>query len=340
VSQRIETPVAGATPVAPAAAVVDRRRAKRQAAWRRRGTVLLFLSPWLVGFSVFFGYPLVMSAYLSFTHYDLLNPPKWIGLENYRYLFGEDPDIWPAVKNTLWLVVVLVPLQVVFAFGMALLLTRARRGAGVFRTVFYLPALVPPVAATLGFVYLLNPATGPVNTLLGKLGIDGPLWFNDPAWSKPSLTLLGLWGIGNTMVIFLAAVLDVPKHLEESAELDGAGPVQRLRWVTLPTISPVILFSVVIGVIAAMQYFTQAYVAAAVAAGQASQAGSVSTLELGYPEGSTLFYPILLYYNGFRFFNMGYAAAMSIVLLGVAFLLTLVILGNSRRWVHYQGAVR
>jgi multiple sugar transport system permease protein len=293
-----------------------------------------------VGFSVFFGYPLVMSAYLSFTTYDLLGSPQWVGLGNYRYLFREDPEIWTAVKNTLWLVAVLVPLQVLFAFGVATMLARAKTGVGLFRTVFYLPALVPPVAATLGFVYILNPATGPVNTILDKLGIEGPLWFNDPAWSKPSLTLLGIWGIGNTMVIFLAAILDVPRHLAESAELDGAGPFRRMRWVTLPTISPVILFSVVIGVIAAMQYFTQAYVAAAVAAGQASQAGSVSTLELGYPEGSTMFYPILLYYNGFRFFQMGYASAMAMLMLGVAFGLTLLILGQSRRWVHYQGAAR
>jgi multiple sugar transport system permease protein len=317
-----------------------RRRARRRATWRRRGTVLLFLSPWIVGFSVFFGYPLVMSAYLSFTTYDLLSSPQWVGLDNYRYLFHDDPEIWTAVKNTLWLVAVLVPLQVLFAFGVATILARAKTGVGFFRTVFYLPALVPPVAATLGFVYILNPATGPVNTILDKLGIEGPLWFNDPAWSKPSLTLLGLWGIGNTMIIFLAAILDVPRHLSESAQLDGAGPFRRMRWVTLPTISPVILFSVVIGVIAAMQYFTQAYVAAAVAAGQASQAGSVSTLELGYPEGSTMFYPILLYYNGFRFFQMGYASAMAMLMLGVAFLLTLLILGQSRRWVHYQGAAR
>jgi multiple sugar transport system permease protein len=335
----ISTPAAGAVTAAPAAASA-RRRAKRRATWRRRGTVLLFLSPWIVGFSVFFGYPLVMSAYLSFTSYDLLSSPHWVGLGNYRYLFREDPEIWTAVRNTLWLVAVLVPLQVLFAFGVATMLARAKTGVGFFRTVFYLPALVPPVAATLGFVYILNPATGPVNTILDKLGIDGPLWFNDPTWSKPSLTLLGLWGIGNTMVIFLAAILDVPCHLTESAQLDGAGPLARLRWVTLPTISPVILFSIVIGVIAAMQYFTQAYVAAAVAAGQASQAGSVSTLELGYPEGSTMFYPILLYYNGFRFFQMGYASAMAMLMLGVAFLLTLIILGNSRRWVHYQGAAR
>jgi multiple sugar transport system permease protein len=334
------TPVAAAGASAPAAPALARRRAKSRAAWRRRLVVLAFLSPWIVGFTVFFGYPLVMTGYLSLTHYDLLSPPRWIGLANYRYLLGDDPEVWPAVRNTLWIIAVAVPLQVLFAFGIAIMLTRARRGVGAFRTVFYLPALVPPVAATLGFVYLLNPATGPVNVILGKLGIEGPLWFNDPGWAKPSLVMLGLWGIGNTMVIFLAAVLDVPKHLYESAELDGAGAYQRMRWVTLPLISPVILFAVILGVIQGLQYFTQAYVAASVAAGQASQAGGTSTLELGYPEGSTLFYPILLYYHGFRYFHMGYASAMAVLLLVVAFALTLVIIRGSRRLVHYQGAAR
>lgn len=298
------------------------------------------MSPWLIGFSVFFGYPLVMSAYLSFTHYDLLSPPRWVGLANYRYLLGADAQIWPAVRNTLWIIVVGVPLQVLFAFGVAVMLTRARRGVGIFRTIFYLPALIPPVAATLGFVYLLNPATGPVNVVLAKIGREGPLWFNDPGWAKPSLVLLSLWGIGNTMIIFLAAVLDVPAHLYESAQLDGAGALQRLRWVTLPTISPVLLFAVVLGVIQGLQYFTQAFVAASVAGGSASAAGTTSNLELGYPEGSTLFYPVLLYYHGFRFFNMGYASAMAMLMLAVAFAVTLLILRNSRRWVHYQGATR
>ncbi len=302
--------------------------------------VLAFMSPWLVGFCVFVAYPLIYSAYLSFFSYDLLNPARYIGLANYRYLFQEDPEVWTAVKNTIWLMVIAVPLQVLFALGVAMLLTRARTGAGVFRTIFYLPALAPPVAATLGFVYLLNPATGPVNVGLDKLGIEGPLWFNSPEWSKPSLTLLGMWGIGNIMIIFLASILDVPRHLHESAQLDGASAFQRFRLVTIPTMSPVILFAVVLGVIQALQYFTQAYVAASIAAGQASQAGTTSTLEQGYPEGSTLFYPVLLYYHGFRFFNMGYASAMAMLLLAVAFAVTLLIISNSRRWVHYSGAAR
>jgi multiple sugar transport system permease protein len=323
-------------PRALAGPVRDRRR-RRKAAWRRRALVLGLMSPWLVGFTVFFGYPLVSSAYLSLTHYDLLSPPRWVGLANYRFLFEQDQQVWPAVRNTLWLMAFAVPLQVLFAFGVALMLTRARRGVGFFRTVFYLPALAPPVAATLGFVYLLNPATGPVNVILGHLGIEGPLWFNSPTWSKPSLVLLGMWGVGNLMIIFLAALIDVPRHLYESALIDGAGPLQRLRWVTLPTISPVILFAVVIGVIESLQYFTQAYVAASVATGQAA---SESAVNLGYPENSTLFYPVLLYTQGFRYFNMGYASAMAMLLLAVALTITLLILRSSRLWVFYQGAGR
>src|SRR3954452_25219856 len=315
----------------------ERRRARRRAAWGRRRLGLALMSPWIVGFTVFFGYALVMNLYLSFTHYDLLSAPRWIGLANYKFMFSKDPQVWTAIKNTLWMICIMVPLQVLFAFGIALLLARARSGAGVFRTIFYLPALAPPVAATLGFVFILNPGTGPVNVILDKLGIEGPLWFQDPSWSKPALTLLALWGIGNTMVIFLAAVLDVPRPLYESAELDGAGAFQRLVYVTLPSISPVLLFAVVYGVIQGLQYFTQAYVAAGVAAGQASQAADVTSVNLGYPKDSTLFYPILLYQHGFNDFQMGYASAIATVLLVVSFAFTLGIVRNSRRWT---GAAR
>jgi multiple sugar transport system permease protein len=320
----------------PAVRPHDRRSARRRAAWRRRGLVLAFMSPWILGFTIFFGYPLVMTAYYSFTHYDLLSSPRWIGLANYKYLFNDDPQVGSAVSNTLWMIAVAVPLNVLFAFGIALMLSRARRGIGFFRTVFYLPALVPPVAATLGFVYLLNPGTGPLNSLLEKLGLPQPLWFDSPTWSKPSLVMLGVWGVGNMMIIFLAAIIDVPRHLYESAELDGAGTFQRMRWVTLPTISPVILFAVVIGVIEGMQYFTQAYVASTIAAGSAASAAEGAN-SLGYPLDSTLFYPVLLYQQGFRYFNMGYASAMAMLLLAVAFAVTYLIVSNSRRWVHYQG---
>lgn len=298
------------------------------------------MSPWIVGFSVFFGYPLVTSVYLSFTHYDLLSSPRWVGLANYRYMFHDDPQFWTAVKNTvIWMVAIAVPLQVLFAFGVAVFVARVKSGGSVFRTIFYLPALAPPVAATLAFVYILNPATGPVNTALGKLGIQGPLWFQDPNWAKPSLILLSLWGVGNVMVIFLASILDVPAHLYEAAEIDGTSSFQRLRWVTLPIISPVILFAVVLGVIQGLQYFTQAYVASGVAAGQASQAADSSSTTLGYPLDSTLFYPVLLYEHGFSDFQMGYAAALSVLLLAVSFAVTMFIVLNSRKWVH-QAAPR
>jgi multiple sugar transport system permease protein len=323
--------------VSGAPVALGRARARRAARARRWKLVLGLMSPWIVGFTAFFVFPFGANVYYSLTHYDLLSSPRWVGLANYRYLFSEDPEVWPAVRNTLWLVAIMVPAQVLFAFGAALALSRARRGLGIFRTIFYLPTLAPVVAATLGFLYLFNPATGPVNTILGSVGIEGPLWFNSPGWAKPTLVLLALWGIGNLMIIFLAAVLDVPRQLQESAQLDGAGPVQRLLRVTLPTISPVILFSLVIAVIDALQYFTQAWVASRIAqGGQASQ----SLTSLGYPEGSTMFYPVLLYNHGFQRFNMGYAAAMSILLLIVALAVTLVILRNARRWVYYQGQPR
>jgi multiple sugar transport system permease protein len=315
-----------------------RRLSRRRADRRRRGLVLLLMSPCILGFGIFFAYPIVTTAYLSFFHYDLLSAPKFIGLDNYRFMLRSDPRVWPAIRNTLWMIAVSVPARVAFGIGIALLLARVRRGAGVARTIFYLPALVPPVAATLGFVYLLNPATGPVNAMLGVAGISGPNWFQSPTWAKPSLVLLSIWAVGNVMVIFLAAVLDVPRQLYEAAEIDGAGPFQRLRHITLPAISPVILFAVVTGVIDGLQYFTQAYVASQIAVGQASQAGSVSTAELGYPLGSTLFYPILLYDSAFRRFTMGYASALTMVLLVAAFVVTYVIIRRSRRLIHFEGA--
>ena len=301
--------------------------------WRRRLTVLGFMAPALVGISLFLVYPLLAAVYFSFTRFDLLTAPAWVGLRNYVYLFTEDPTVWKAARNTLWLVAVLVPARMVAALGTGMLLTSLRRGAGFFRTVFYLPALAPPVAATIAFVFLFNPATGPVNGLLGRLGIDGPLWFDSPAWAKPSLVLLGVWGVGDLMVIFLAGLLDVPTSLYEAASIDGAGAWQRFRYVTLPSISPVILFAAITGVIQTLQYFTQAAVAASVASGSATTGGGVSST-FGYPEESTLTYPLHLYVAGFRYYDMGYANALAVVLFVVAFAVTLVLLRRSRAFVN------
>jgi len=306
------------------------RIAKRRANRRRRLTVLSFMSPWIVGFTVFFAYPLVTTAYLSFNHYDLLASPRWVGLANYRFM-GQDPNFWPGVRNSLWMILIAVPVTVVFAFCVALTVSKARRGAGLLRTVFYLPTLAPPVAATLGFVYLFNARTGPIDKILGWLHLPQPLWFDDPHLAKPALTLLGMWGVGTVMIIFLASLLDVPVQLYEAAELDGANAWQRLVHVTLPAISPVILFAVVTGIIDGLQYFTQGYVAGTAAGGGDSGVGSGSSL--GYPEGSTLFYPVWLYQQGFQYFNMGYASAMAVVLFVIALAVTIVVLRSARHWV-------
>jgi multiple sugar transport system permease protein len=319
---------------APRAPEIDVRRARRRADRKRRLTVLAFMSPWVVGFSVFFGYPLVTTAYLSFTHYDLLSSPRWVGLANYRFMM-RDPNFWPGVRNSLWMIAIAVPLTVVFAFCVALTVSRAKRGVGFLRTVFYLPTLAPPVAATLGFLYLFNPRTGPVDRILGFLHLPQPLWFDSPHLAKPSLTLLGMWGVGSIMIIFLASLLDVPRQLYEAAELDGAHAWQRLQHVTLPAISPVILFAVVTGVIDGLQYFTQGYVAGTVAGG--GDSGAASGSSLGYPEGSTLFYPVWLYQQGFQYFHMGYAAAMAVALFVIALAVTAVLLRTARHWVHADG---
>ncbi|GGQ75932.1 carbohydrate ABC transporter permease [Couchioplanes azureus] len=295
---------------------------------RRNLTALSFLAPALAGIVVFFLYPLISAAWFSFTKFDLLTAPRWAGLANYRRM-ADDPYLWQSIRNTLWMVAVFVPVRIVAAIGLSMLLSRLRRGAGLFRTIFYLPALAPPVAATIAFVYLLKPGTGPVNTFLAQLGIEGPLWFNSPDWSKPSLVLLGLWGIGDLMIIFLAAVLGVPASLYEAADLDGANAWHRFRYVTLPAIRPVILFAAVTGVIFTLQYFDQAAVAGSIASGQAVTGGGISS-SFGFPEGSTFTYPLWLYTVGFRYHALGYANAMAIALFVVAFAVTVVLLRRSR----------
>lgn len=305
-------------------------RAKRR---RQRLTVLAFLTPWLLGVAIFFIYPLIDTVYLSFTRYDLLSPPKWIGLTNYRFMLTKDPQVVQAAYNTLWLVVILVTARVLFGLAVATLVTRLKSGLGLFRTVFYLPALVPPVAGVLAFVFLFNPATGPVNQILGALGLPQPLWFNDPSLSKPSLVMLGLWGVGDLMIIFLASLLDVPKEQYEAAALDGVNPWQRFRFVTLPNISPVLMFAAITGVIAALQYFTEAVVAASVASGQATTGGGNAAL-LGYPEGSTLTYAQWLYVMGFKNYYLGYASALAVVMFAVSLGVTLILLRRARSLVY------
>jgi multiple sugar transport system permease protein len=302
--------VATTPPTATPAAT--RKAGLRRLRRRERLRNLAFLSPWLLGTGLFFIYPLVTTAYLSFTKYDGFVSPTWNGLDNWRFVFRDYPFFWPAMRNTLWFVVVLVTLRIIVGLALGMMVIHVKRGNSVLRTIFYAPYLAPPVAGTLAFVFLLNPGTGPVNTILGHIGISAPSWFNDPSWSKPALTLLALWGVGDLMVIFMAALLDVPKELYEASALDGAGAVSRFRHVTLPHLRPILLFAVITGVIATMQYYTEPIVAGQVASGQI--AGSGNQFEPGYPGGSTLTLPQLVYNLGFQRFDIGAACVIAMVL--------------------------
>ncbi|MFE2725854.1 carbohydrate ABC transporter permease [Kitasatospora sp. NPDC059327] len=306
-------------PAAPSTQHLLRRKRRREAA-----RTLAFLSPWLIGFSVFFLYPLISTVYFSFMKYNGFSAPTFSGLKNWDYVFNDYPSFWKGLRNTLWLVVVMVSLRVTFGLGIGLLITKVKTGVGFFRTVFYLPYLAPPVAATVSFAFLLNPGTGPVNHFLGEIGLPQPGWFADPAWSKPALTMLAMWGIGDLMVIFMASLLDVPKEQYEAAELDGAGPLQRFRYVTLPNISPIIMFSVVTGVIQTMQYYTQAIVAGKVAGGIAGNSGQ--QFEPGYPQGSTWTLPQMVYNLGFQRFNYGAACVVALVLFAISMAVTSLLL--------------
>ncbi len=289
------------------------RRRRPKDAVKRSLAVWAMLTPALLGLGVFFIYPLLANVYFSFTRYDLLSAPEWIGFRNYQYLFTQDPRVVTAASNTLWLVLILVPVRIITALAIAGLLARARRASGIWRTIFYLPALVPPVASVVAFVFLFNPGTGPVNQILASIGIKGPLWFSDPVLAKPSLVLMGVWVMGDIMIIFLASLLDVSKEQYEAASLDGANGIQKVRYVTLPNMVPVLVFAIITGVIDALQYFTQAAVASAVASGKTGVSVQLAQV-LGYPSDSLLTYTEWLYVRGFSNFQLGYAAALAVVL--------------------------
>ena len=279
---------------------------------------------------------MAMSLYYSFTHYDITRPSVWVGLDNYKFMFGigerSDSNFWLSVRNTLYIIMLGVPLRIIFGVATAMLLVRPRRGTHVYRTLFFMPSIAPAVGATLVFVYLFNPATGPVNQALGAIpGVDPPLWFFDPTWAKPALIALGLWGIGDAIVLYLAGLINIPRQLYEAIDLEGAGRWQRFRYITLPMLTPVIFFTLIIGVIQGLQYFDQAYVATYTAGG--------SQATLGSPQGSLLFYASWIYENAFVSFHMGYASALAWVLFLVTMALTALLLLSSRRWVHYGGGI-
>lgn len=290
---------------------------------------LAFASPWLIGLCIFGIYPIIASLYYSLCRYNILKPPQFIGLENYQLLL-DDRLFWKSLYNTIWLTAIGLPLQLMAALGAAMLLNARVRGQSFFRTCFYLPSLVPAVATAIVWLWIFNPELGILNTALGWLGISGPGWMTDPNWSKPALVLVGIWGMGGTMIIFLAGLQQVPKALYEAALVDGAGAWQRFRNVTIPILSPVIFFNLVMGIIGSFQYFTHVYVMTAGLAGGARGVGG--------PEASTLVYPLYLYQNAFLYFRMGYASAMAWILFIIVGFLVWVVFKTSG-WVHYEEKV-
>ena len=286
---------------------------------------LLFILPWVIGFLAFTLYPMLASLYYSFCNYPILSSPRWIGAGNFQAMF-RDELFYKSLWNTFYMALVGVPLQLAFALACASILNFKVKGQAIYRTIYYFPSIVPVVASTLLWIWLLNPQYGLINQLLQYVGIRGPNWINDPVWAKPTFILMGVWGIGETMIIYLAALQDVPQELYESAELDGANWWDKFISLTFPMISSATLFTLIMGVIGSFQYFTQAYV-------YASERGQV----LGAPQGSTLFYALYLYVNGFRYFKMGYASAMAWFLFVVILLCTLGILRGVGRHVYYAG---
>ena len=282
-------------------------------------TGLLFVSPWLLGFLIFTVFPVIASLYLSFTDYRVLSPPRWVGLANYRSLLGDTDYFWPSLGNTVFLFLEL-PLSLVLGLALALLLNQKLRGIAVYRTFLFVPSIVPVVASAMLWLWVLNPEHGLLNAGLRAAHLPAPPWLASPLWAKPAMILMDLWGVGGGMVIYLAALQSVPTALYEAAALDGANFWRRTWHVTLPSISPVIFFNLIMGVIGTFQYFTQTFV-----------------MTKGGPDNSTLFYALYLYQNAFEYFRMGTACAMAWILFIITLAATALVFKTSARWVYYEG---
>ncbi len=280
---------------------------------------LIFASPWILGFLIFLTYPVVASLIYSFCSFSVLRPPKWIGVQNYNELF-HDEVFYTSLKNTLLYVAGAVPLSTVVAIALAMLLNTKVKGMSVYRTLFFLPTLVPMVALGTLFLWVFNGDYGLLNDAFHKVHVTPPNWLGDPTWAKWTLILISIWGCGQAMVIYLAGLQDVPVSLYEAADLDGAKAWAKTRNVTLPMISPVILFNVVMSIIGSLQIFAVPYV----------------MFPGGAPARSTYFYTSYLYDNAFQYQRMGYASAMGWVLFIITLSLTLIALKLSEKHVHYE----
>jgi multiple sugar transport system permease protein len=269
---------------------------------------------------VFYLYPFLASLYYSFTRFTGIGNPVFAGTANYSGLL-HDSLFHTAVFNTFYYTIIEVPFSTVVALGLALLLNMKVRGQAVYRTLFYIPSIVPVVASSLIFVWIFEPSFGIVNALLSDVHVTGPAWFFSVTWSKPTFILLGLWGLGQPMVIYLAALQGVPKEMYEVAALEGASAWSRLRRITIPMISPVILFNVILSLVLSIQYFTQA---------------QVIESPPGSPGSSTMFYVTYYYQQAFQDLHLGYASAMAFLLFVGVLIITVVLLRTSSRWVYYE----
>jgi multiple sugar transport system permease protein len=300
---------------------------RRISPWRRRETrsAYLFLAPWILGFVVLTAGPMLASLVLSFTDYDILSSPRFVGLANYREL-ASDPDIYRSLGNTVFYTVLHVPLSMAISLALAMLLTRLSRGSAFFRTVIYLPVMTPPVAIGALFLLLLNGQTGLINAALGLVGIQGPNWTTDPVWIKPGIVLMSLWTVGASVVIFLAALREVPEQLYEAATVDGASGWHLFRYVTLPMISPSLFFVLIVNTIGSLQMFTEVYTMFFGNEATRSSSGDAA-----------LFYVVYLFQQAFQFLHMGYASAMAWLLFLIVLVITLIQVRVSRRFVYYEG---
>jgi multiple sugar transport system permease protein len=289
---------------------------------RERRAAIAFISPWIVGFLIFIAGPMVVSLVLTFTRYDAISAPAFIGLANYEQALA-DPRVRDALWNTIFFAAMYVPLSMAVALGLALLLDRVGRGAGVFRTIFYLPVVTPPVAVGILFLLLLNGQNGLINGALDVVGINGPNWTSDPPWIKPGIVITKLWSLGTTVIIYFAALRNVPRQLHEAAMLDGASPWQRFRYVTVPQISGAIFFTLIVNTIASMQLFDEVY-----------------TMFFGTQDvqpNAALFYVVYLFQQAFEFLHMGYASTLAWLLFLIIVGLTILQFRLSKRFVHYEG---
>jgi len=311
--------------ISPATGTAAMPKRKGMSKMQRREMLegLLYLSPWILGFIIFVAGPLLASAFMSFTKYNVLRPPRFIGLDNYIYAFTKDDLFLPSIGRTFYYALLLVPLSMAGSLLVALLLNQKLKLTTFWRTMFFLPTLTPLVATALLWRWMLNPDVGLVNYLLSQVGLKGPGWLNSIEWAMPALVLMGLWASvgGSRMIIFLAALQDVPLELLEAAEIDGADRWSKFRHITLPMITPSIFFNLVLGIIFALRTFEVAFVSTA-----------------GGPARATWFISLHIYQNAFVSFDMGYASALSWLLFLLLFALTYLQFLLSGRWVFYAGA--